>query len=142
MFQTNHTIYRDAGEGLRGQQSAAWTTPGAAATASFIAFRAELMPYRAIKKAFWEIHFDPDTDANQTCVGLFKHDGLSAPEYFGHHVCYTNYHGPKSGLVDITAAMQQLFNAAGFRWLGHQTWGNGSNGPLIYTSEIVIVWAG
>lgn len=147
MSQSNFDLYRVSNAPLIGAaDSANWGYPGTACTANFVKLWPGLMPGTKIKYARWVIAWNPSTDAHPTQVRLIA--ATDGPTIFDQLalISVANYRAPKVDGADITAALQAIWdnpklNLPGID-IGHQTTGNGVNGPLIYASWLEVVFQG
>jgi len=144
-IQINYDIYRSACTPLVGTADGAvcqW--PGTACTASTFKLYPEMMPNAEIKFARWVLSWNPDTGISPTVVRLVAAD--DGPSIFAElaRQTRTNADSPFDDAIDITAALAPIwlqYQAKGAAFnIGHQTAGNGQNGPIIYGSWIEILF--
>lgn len=139
---THVVLLRHAGTPVIGGPSGTvWAFPGNALTASTTRMEFDWMP--PIESARWVIAWNPNTGASPTGVRLIHFD--DGPNNITHitqiTACCTVSPIGSANVTDVTAALQSLQAAGVMKNIGHQTIGNGGNGPMIYSSEIHIKWA-
>lgn len=136
-----YVLYRDAATAIVGAPSGAvFAWPGAALTASTATIHFEYSPGRTILFAQWILAWNPDTGASPTVVRLIHCDnGPNNITELG-RATRTNTNTPVVDGVLLTTQIQALSNGGIFKHIGHQTAGNGGNGPLIYSSVLYVVW--
>lgn len=135
-------LYRNAGTPVAGPVSgAAFAWPGVACTASTVKVYPELQG-RQIAFARWVLAWNPSTGSSKTGVRLvYCDDGPSNIQEIGRQE-RVDANTPFDDTLDVTAVVQSVWDtyaAAGkYFQFGHQAYGNGANGPLIYGSWIEI----
>lgn len=116
-----------------------WAFPGAALTASTYRIYGDYLTGRTVLRADWVVAWNPNTGPNPTGVRLVKMDNGPANITELARVDAMNRTTPQVSGVDITAEIQTILDNGEYKHLGHQTYGNGANGCLIYSSVIYII---
>lgn len=139
-YQVEFSLYRNAQYALIGlANGATWNYGGAAATASTFKFFGSLLKGRQVVWARWVVAWNPNTSSNATGVRLihFGDDGNIVQFAM---IQVANYNTPRVDAVIITGVIQGLIDAGLDKSIGMQMHGNGTNGALIYSSTIELVW--
>lgn len=121
---------------------AVWAWPGAALTASVTTLHAGLGEYSLVA-ACWVLAWDPATaGSSPTGVRLIHADDGPSNITEIARIDATYATTPRRSSVDILDALRGVLSSgATHKHIGHQTFGNGQNGPRIYLSEIQCVWS-
>lgn len=139
--QTEFALYRDAAVALNCTVSGAqFAWPGSALTASTTTVYFNFSPKRPITYARWVVAWNPNTGASPTGLRLVHADDGPSNVTEIARITGMNYFQPRVDAVDVTATMQSLSDGASYKHIGHQTFGNGMNGCLIYSSVLLVVW--
>ncbi len=141
MLQTEIVFFRNAAAPIIGAASGAqYAFPGAALTASTAKLWFNLISQGSIIAARWVLAWNPKTGASPTGVRLVYFDDGPANIVQIGEITSTNYSTPRVDAVWVTTYLQNLLASRVERNFGHQTFGNGVNGPSIYSSALEIVW--
>lgn len=137
-------LYRNAALPIQGTaDGAAFAWPGNACTASTFKLYPELLKGQALLFARWVCAWNPNTGSSPTAVRLVAADDGPANIRELARFTRTNYNTPVDDTIDITRPLQAVWNACQSlnigKQIGHQTAGNGGNGPLIYGSWVELL---
>ncbi len=157
IIQTQYVLARNSSYPIQGGSALSYTNqgitrdfywPGSAATGNVTSVDASMLDYTKLIAADWQLEWDPNAHgAGQTGVRLVdfrvtESDVREWPEIM------SDYTGPTTLSVAPGTILQYL-QAALYFWgtvnnvgcqIGHRTHGNGSHGPLIYSSVISCYW--
>ncbi|WP_197427421.1 hypothetical protein [Bradyrhizobium retamae] len=135
------TIIRHSATSANGTSSGAWAFPGSALSASAVQFNGSTITGCRLYSARWVVAWNPNaTTASPNGVALAKAD--SGPTNVVHLTSFTRASTttPVVDAVDVTAALQLLLDTATTKFICHQVVGNGTTGPMIYSSEVELIW--
>lgn len=146
--QSEIILFKNSQNPLIGTASgASWAWPGVALSANTHRLHANLLASATLRYARWVLVWNPRvTDSvsfSPTGVRLVKFD--SGPTNIEQITAVrspagTTYTTPRVDAVDVSSAFQQIVSSLASKHIGHQTFGNGQHGCLIYGSWLELVW--
>lgn len=145
-MQSDHVIIRHSSMPVTGTKDGAnFAFPGNALSASTFKLHISSMPTARVKYARWILVWNPQVSDPTSPTGarlVSMDDGPSNIQQIGRidSPAGVTYVTPRTNEVDVTDALNALLVGGIDKQLGHQTYGNGSNGCLIYSSSVEIVW--
>lgn len=133
-------LYKNTEYPLHGTSAgASYVFPGTALSANVSVLHAD-KPMKLLTYARWVLAWNPNTGASPTGVRLIHADQGPSNIVQIAEFRATNKNTPKVDGIEITNELNALISAGLWKQLGHQTFGNGANGALIYSSVIECVW--
>ncbi|WP_156433652.1 hypothetical protein [Bradyrhizobium retamae] len=136
------TIIRHSATSTNGTSSGTWAFPGNALSASTVMFNyGSFITGCKLYSARWVVAWNPNaTTASPNGVALATAD--SGPTNVVHISVFTRASTttPVVDGADVTATLQALITAGTSKFICHQVVGNGTTGPMIYSSEIELMW--
>lgn len=146
---TQMIFYKSASVALEGTASGAdYQWPGTALSANTVKFYGDLLVGGSLVWAYWVLVWNPRvTDPvgfSPTSVRLVDFD--DGPANLNEIARIVSPPGqlsqnPRVDSVNVIGRLNGLITSASRKNLGHQTYGNGSNGCLIYGSWLELVWS-
>lgn len=141
-----YDMFRNTNDPLVGNKTSTWAVGGSCFTAQSIIFHANALAGMNIESATWRLTWLPNIPtASQTAVRLCSADSgpsniTEITSFFGS----ANTTNPRNDAVDVTAALKALVDShkvtpAMFQ-LFTQTIGDGTYGPLIYSSALEVIY--
>ncbi|RPJ28030.1 MAG: hypothetical protein EHM33_05990 [Chloroflexi bacterium] len=117
-----------------------WAFPGVALTANTKSFLGNFLQGRQLIYARWVLAWNPNTTTSPTGVRLvYFDDGPTNIVEFARNEEASRI-SPMVGGAFVTSTFQYLVNNGLYKHVGQQTYGNGSNGALIYSSIIELAY--
>ena len=142
-IKTVDVIYQSASYGEKGSVSGAdWGFVGAALSASTTKYFWQILRNAGanILYANATIVLNPNTTSNTIGVRLISFDDGVQNLVELHRWIYSNYTGPKPDGANITAQLQAMLANDTYKNIGFQTYGDGTNSPIIYMVRLEIIW--
>lgn len=145
-IQVVYDMFRNTGVPLVGNKTSVWDVGGSCFTAQCVVIHENTLASMNIESACWRLTWLPNIPTTaQTAVRLCSADSgpsniAAIASFFGS----ANTTNPRNDAVDVTLALKTLVNShkvtpAMFQ-LFTQTIGDGTYGPLIYSSALEVVF--
>ena len=145
VVQTIMPLLHHSEAGVHGPIDTSYNWPGTAASANLVEVAAHRLASANLVEALWQVAWNPNSQ-NGASVGIRLLDfysgvGSDVVEWFE---LTASSNGPSTTgqycLTEFKAMLDRGHAASTPRQLGHKTKGNGSTGPILYSSKISLVW--
>lgn len=162
--QTSHDFYRNPSVPLEGTPlGCCWKAPGAAFSANAHTFHFDQLDFATIESVRWVLVWNPNSGPSDMGVRLVYIDDVNGDENQNNfpviaeirkntdlldqcdeNLPHCSIFKPKVSAKDITVMFKNLLQPSNAvpqrKHILQQTFGNGVNGALIYSSTIEIIW--